>query len=126
MQYAGLMTRRPISLTLAVWLVLHLLLGQQLALAHMVGHVGEVLSAQVGQPAADAGDEDREHGGAEALTHVCASCVSGLAPGLPMTARGIPLPLQGGMHTATLAVSPAPTFNPFQTYFSRAPPRLQD
>lgn len=126
MQFAGHVKRRPFSLALAFWLALHLVLGQQLALAHMVGHVGEALSAQVGQPAADAGDEDREHGGAEALTHVCASCASGLAPGLPMAARGIPLPLQGGMHTAALAVSPAPTFNPFQTYFSRAPPRLQD
>ena len=120
------MTRRRFSLTLAFWLVLHLLLGQQLALAHMVGHVGEALAAQVGQAAADAGDEDREHGGAEALTHVCASCASGLAPGLPVATGGIPLPRQGGMHTATLAASPAPTFNPFQTYFSRAPPRFQD
>lgn len=120
------MIRRPFSLALAFWLALQLLLGQQLALAHMVGHVGEALALHAGHAAADAGDEDREHGGAEALTHVCFGCAAGLAPGVTATGQSISLPRCDDLRVAPPAVSPAPTFNALHTYFSRAPPRLQN
>ncbi len=92
----------------------------------MVGHVSEALAVHVGHAAADAGDEDPEHGSAEALTHVCLGCAAGLSPGVTAAGQGIPLPHCDGLRVAPLAVSPAPTFNALHTYFSRAPPRPQD
>lgn len=118
------MKRRPLSLALVFWLALHLLLGQQLALAHMVGHVGEALAAHLDHSSAEAGDEDREHGGAEALTHVCLGCAAGLTPAVAAAGRCILLPRCAGPRMAPCAVSPAPTFNALHSYFSRAPPRL--
>jgi hypothetical protein len=122
----GRVKRSRSSLLLAVWLALQLLLAQQFAFAHMVGHVGEALAVHAGHAAADAGDEDREHGGAGALTHVCLGCAAGLAPGVTAAGQSIPLPRCDDLRVALLAVSPAPTFNALHTYFSRAPPRLQD
>jgi hypothetical protein len=120
------MSRRRPPLLLALWLALHLLLGQQLALAHMLGHLGEAIAANAGHADTAASDEDREHGGAEALTHVCVSCAAGFAPGLPAAGAGLPFPRGDGPRLAPVAVSPAPTFTPFHAYIGRAPPRLQN
>ncbi len=72
------MRRSRRHILLACWLVVQLLFGQQLALAHMVDHVGDALAHAVAGADAGASDEDSEHGGAEALTHVCSACASGL------------------------------------------------
>lgn len=118
------MTRRGPSLALSFWLALNLLLGQQIALAHMVGHLGEAIEAHAGHADAGASDEDRAHGGAEALTHVCASCTAGFAPGLPGAGADFPCQRHDSGRPAPRAVSPAPTFTPFDAYIGRAPPRL--
>lgn len=111
---------------LACWLVAQLLFGQQLALAHMAGHVGAALAHAAAGAAAGASDEDGGHGGAEALTHVCSTCASGLGtamlPGGGQPARFDP---RRGAHGLSCAVSPAPTFGPRAAFRSRAPPLFQ-
>ena len=56
------MRRSRRHILLACWLVVQLLFGQQLALAHMVGHVGDALTHAVAGADAGASDEDSEQG----------------------------------------------------------------
>jgi hypothetical protein len=119
--------RRSRSYILLVFgLVLQLLFGQQLALAHMVGHVGDALTHAAAGAAAGASSEDDGHGGAEALTHVCTTCASGLGtamlPGAGQHARFDP---PCGDHRLFRAAAPAPTFGPCAAFRSRAPPLSQ-
>ncbi len=110
---------------LVVWLLIQLLAGQQLALAHMVGHAGDSLHVHSVQmhPAVDDGDEER--GAAHSLSHICTTCVSCLGfdvmavadfrPPLPFLVRDV------GVFSA---VPPAPTFKQSLAFLSRAPPLL--
>ncbi|MBI5792348.1 MAG: hypothetical protein HZA63_12820 [Rhodocyclales bacterium] len=119
--------RRPRRhILLACWLVVQLLFGQQLALAHMVGHVGDALAHAVAGADAGASEEDSEHGGAEALTHVCSACASGLgADMLPAAGRFARVDPGSGDQGLSGAVSPAPTFGSRAAFRSRAPPPFQ-
>jgi hypothetical protein len=69
-------------LVLAAWLASQLLLGQQLALAHMLGHAGDRIHAEALDVAAH--DEDEAHSAADALLHVCSTCVAFLGFDLPL------------------------------------------
>lgn len=120
------MRRSRHRVLLACWLVVQLLCGQQLALAHMVGHVGDALAHAVAGADAGASDEDSEHGGAEALTHVCSACASGLgAAVLPAGGQSARFDPRCGDHELSCAVAPAPTFGPRAAFRSRAPPPFQ-
>lgn len=120
------MRRSRRHVLLACWLVVQLLCGQQLALAHMVGHVGDALVHAVAGADAGASDEDSEHGGAEALTHVCSACASGLgAAVLPAGGQPARFDPRCGDHELSCAVAPAPTFGPRAAFRSRAPPPFQ-
>ena len=111
---------------LACWLVVQFLFGQQLALAHMVGHVGDALAHAVAGADAGASDEDSEHGGAEALTHVCSACASGLgADMLPASGQHARFDPRCRDQGPSCAVSPAPTFGSRAAFRSRAPPTFQ-
>ncbi|MDP2133734.1 MAG: hypothetical protein Q8J99_09000 [Sulfuritalea sp.] len=111
---------------LACWLVVQLLFGQQLALAHMVGHVGDALAHAVAGADAAASDEGGEHGGAEVLTHVCTACASGLGTDmLPAGGRAARVDLRSCDQGFPGAVAPAPTFGPRAAFRSRAPPLFQ-
>lgn len=120
------MRRSRSHVLLACWLVVQLLFGQQLALAHMVGHVGDALAHAVAGVDAGASDEDAEHGSAEALTHVCCACASGLgADLLPAAGQPARFDPRGGDQGLSCAVAPAPTFGPRAAFRSRAPPPFQ-
>jgi hypothetical protein len=120
------MRRSRHHVLLACWLVLQLLFGQQLALAHMVGHVGDALAHAVAGADVGASDEDSEHGGAEALTHACAACASGLgAAALPAGGQPARFDPRSGDQGFPGAVSPAPTFGSRAAFRSRAPPPFQ-
>lgn len=111
---------------LFAWLLVHLLGGQQLALAHMVGHLGERLhdpSAQV--HTADDGDEER--GAAHSLSHVCTTCASCL--GFDLIAAvdgGLRSPAMAKLAPCAVAVPLAPTFRQPLAFLSRAPPPLRN
>ena len=111
---------------LLAWLLVHLLAGQQLALAHMVGHLGERLhdpSAQV--HAADDGDEER--GAAHALSHVCTTCASCLGFDLiAAMAGGLRPPAMAKVAPCAVAVPLAPDFRQPLAFLSRAPPPLRN
>jgi hypothetical protein len=105
---------------------MQLLAGQQLALAHMVGHLGESLhnhSAQV--HAADDGDEER--GAAHSLSHVCTTCVSCLGFDAIAGTEIRPRADFGARIVGdAVAIPPAPTFRKPLAFLSRAPPLLRN
>lgn len=110
---------------LLVWLLVQLLAGQQLALAHMVGHVGESLHEHSAQLYAAAADGDEERGAAHSLSHLCTTCVSCLGfDAMGVADFRVPLPL--GLRDAGIAgaVPPAPIFKQPLAFLSRAPPLL--
>ncbi len=111
---------------LVVWLLMQLLAGQQLALAHMVGHLGECLHDHATQAhAADDGDEER--GAAHSLSHVCTTCVSCLGfdaiAGTEIRPRA---EIGARVVGEAVAVPPAPTFRQPLAFLSRAPPLLRN
>jgi hypothetical protein len=105
---------------IAVLLSLLLLGAQQVAFAHMIGHIGAASAAVT-----TAGHGDDGHGEALNLSHVCTTCVSaaGLAAAAPL---GVPpgLTFDGvvvaPMAVAELAVAVAASLR----YLARAPPAV--
>jgi hypothetical protein len=114
-------------LLLAAWLALQLLAAQQVALAHMIGHVGEGLRDRSVQAHATAGDGGEERDAAHSLTHVCTTCVSCLGfDALAAADFRLPLPFVARNVEAAAAVPPAPTFRQPLAFLSRAPPPLRN
>ncbi len=109
---------------LAVWLAIQLLLGQELALAHGVGHLDERLrglSAQL----ATAADGDEEGGAAHSLARVCPTCIACI--GFDALPAGRMRALAAAVSWAdafAVAVLPAPTLAFLAAFRSRAPPPL--
>lgn len=111
---------------LAFWLAIQLLAGQQLALAHAVGHLGEALHGHgvATDPVAGGGDEAPD--APQELAHVCTTCVSFL--GFDAMSAGEPgaiFALVTWARGDVVAVPPAPTFRQVAPFQSRAPPLLQ-
>ena len=112
---------------LAVWLALQLLLAQQFALAHHLGHLAERLVAQPDLAATTVHDGEEGGSATHLLSHACTTCLASISLGAALAdaspaTQAIPAafaPLAG-------AVSPAPTFQSRLAFHSRAPPRLQD
>ena len=106
------------------WLVIQLLLGQQLALAHMIGHVGNHSAYASSSAAANAEDDDG-HDAPHALAEVCTTClaVAALDFAVPATAASV-LATSAASLSLVIAVSPAPTFARYAPFHSRAPPTL--
>jgi len=106
------------------WLVIQLLLGQQLALAHMIGHVGNH-NASASSSAAAIVDDDDEHDAPHALAEVCTTClaVAALDFAVPAPAASM-LATSVASLSLIFAVSPAPTFARYAPFHSRAPPTL--
>jgi hypothetical protein len=117
-------TRR--RLLLIGWLLVQLLAGQQLALAHMIGHLGEGLHGHSAQlPGADDGDEER--GAAHSLSHVCTTCVSCLGFDAVVDSEFRPCPpAMRRLVGRAAAVSRAPDFRRPLAFLSRAPPPLRN
>jgi hypothetical protein len=114
-------------LPLTIWLLVQLLAGQQLALAHMIGHVGESLRDQSVQLHTAANDGDEERGAAHSLSHVCTTCVSCLGFDAVAAAGCIPVTkCMAQLPAAAAAVPPAPTFRQPLAFLSRAPPSLRN
>lgn len=111
-------------LPLTLWLLIQLLAGQQLALAHMIGHVGENLHDHSAQMHAAADDGDEERGAAHSLSHVCTTCLSCLGFDAIAAAEFPPLPARLARIPEVAAVPPAPTFKQPPAFQSRAPPLL--
>lgn len=93
--------------------------GQQAALAHMIGHVADLGSAQH-EVVAQQGDD--EHGAALTLSHSCTTCIA-----LDTFAAPLPTLPPLALGEAACAVPPAPTFSgpdtcPPRPYAARAPP----
>jgi hypothetical protein len=110
---------------LALWLLVQLLAGQQLALAHMIGHVGESLHHHSAQTHAAADDGDEERGAGHSLSHVCTTCVSCLGfDAIAAADFRLPLPFVVRDVGVASAVPPAPTFKQSLAFLSRAPPLL--
>ena len=110
---------------LVFWLAIQLLAGQQLALAHAVGHLGEALHGHgvatdpVAREGGEEGDEPQE------LAHVCTTCVSFLSfDAMSAGEAGVAFALVTWALGAVVAVPPAPTFAFPAAYRSRAPPDL--
>jgi hypothetical protein len=111
------------ALRLSRWLVLAfallLLGGQQAALAHLIGHIGDAGSTSA---AVVAQQGDDEHGTALNLAHVCTTCIA-LDHFEAPPVSSAPLAFAGG----SIAAPPAPTFSeipatPPRRYAARAPP----
>jgi hypothetical protein len=114
---------------LVVWLLIQLLAGQQLALAHMVGHLGESLHDHAAQlHAADTADDgDEERGAAHSLSHVCTTCVSCLGfDAIAGTEIRLRAEIGARVVGDAVAVPPAPTFRQPLAFLSRAPPLLRN
>jgi hypothetical protein len=120
-----LVKSRP-RLLLLVWLLVQLLAGQQLALAHMVGHLGESLHDHAAQlHAADDGDEER--GAAHSLSHLCTVCVSCLGFDAIVDSELRPCPpAMARVVGSAVAVPRAPDFRQPLAFLSRAPPPLRN
>ncbi len=111
---------------LAFWLLVQLLAGQQLALAHRVGHVGESLHDHSAQVHA-AADGDEERGAAHSLSHVCTICIGCIGFDAIAAAQFFPLPASlARAPELAAAVPPTPTFDQPLAFLSRAPPLLRN
>lgn len=111
---------------LLVWLLVHLLAGQQVALAHMVGHLGDSLHDHAAQlHAADDGDEGR--GAAHSLSHLCTVCVGCLGfDAIAGTEIRLRAEIAARVVGSAVAVPRAPDFRQPLAFLSRAPPPLQN
>jgi hypothetical protein len=112
------MTRlRPL---VAVLLSLLLLGAQQVAFAHMIGHIGAAASAVT---TAHQGDDG--HGEALTLSHVCTTCVS--ASGLAATAPlAVPprLTFDGAFRAPMASATSVVAATAPRCYLARAPPAV--
>lgn len=111
---------------LAFWLAIQLLAAQQLALAHMIGHLRENLHDHAVELHLAADDGDERHGAAHTLSHVCTTCVSCL--GFDAMAAGgasADFAAVAWVRGSVIAVPPAPTLRQPVPFRSRAPPSLQ-
>lgn len=116
----AMISRRFLSLLL---LIANLLCGQQVALAHMVGHAGSRLHEA---PSLTIDDQDREHGSLESLSHVCTTCAALAGYDFPLN-QSAPVFYSSSEVVALLAGNdffPPSVAKPFQ-FRSRAPPFLQ-
>lgn len=110
---------------LALWLLVQLLAGQQLALAHMIGHIGTSPLAHAALPVPAADDGDGEHGAALVLSHVCTTCIALAGVDVAPPASRLPCATAAGRSAApAVAVPPAPTLRFVAAFRSRAPPLL--
>lgn len=112
------MTRlRPL---IAVLLSLLLLGAQQVAFAHMIGHIGST-----GAAVTTVGGDDEGHGEALTLSHVCTTCVSasGLASAAPF---GVPpgLTFDGAVAAPIAVTGLAVAVGVPLRYLARAPPAI--
>ena len=105
---------------IALLLSLLLLGAQQVAFAHMIGHIGSVGAAVT---TVDGGDEG--HGEALTLSHVCTTCVSasGLAAAAPFGASPR-LTFDGTFVAPALATIHAVAVAAPHRYLARAPPAV--
>ena len=111
---------------LLAWLLVHLLAGQQLALAHMVGHLGERLHDSFAQVHA-ADDDDEERGAAHSLSHVCTTCVSCFGfDAIAGTEIRLRAEIGARVVGDAVAIPPPPTFRQPLAFLSRAPPPLRN
>lgn len=114
-------------LLLVVWLLSQLLAGQQLALAHMIGHLGESLHGHSAQLHVAADDGDEERGAGHSLSHVCTTCVGCFGFDLAVAVElGFPPSAALPAAACTVAALPAPAFRALPPYLSRAPPSLRN
>lgn len=109
--------------TLLFALIVQLLLGQQMALAHMIGHLGDTHHVPTEALAATAYDEDEEHGVADSLLHICTTCVAfvGLDAVLARNAALAPA-TSAKVKRQDWVLLPAPAAYRFSPFHSRAPP----
>jgi hypothetical protein len=112
------MTRlRPL---VAVLLSLLLLGAQQVAFAHMIGHIGSV-----GATVTTVDGDDEGHGEALTLSHVCTTCVSasGLASAAPF---GVPpgLTFDGAVEAPIAVTGLSVAVAVPLRYLARAPPAV--
>jgi hypothetical protein len=109
-----------VRLSFAVLLSLLFLGAQQVAFAHMIGHIGPAGSAL---STIDGGDEG--HGEALTLSHVCTTCVgaSGLVFAAPF---GVPprLTFDGAVEAPTATTELAVPIAAPLRYLARAPPAV--
>jgi hypothetical protein len=112
---------------LAIWLLVQLLAGQQVALAHMIGHLGAGLHDHSAQAHAAVDDGDEERGAAHSLSHVCTTCVSCLGfdhiAAFDCSLRSLAM---AKVAPCAVAIPPAPTFRQPLAFLSRAPPLLRN
>jgi len=108
-------------------LMCQLLLGQQLALAHMIGHISENTQAHTqvhaGALPTSAQGQDVEHGAADGLLHLCTNCLGFV--GLDTLLSGATLAAYaaaGWTAPADYRVPPAPAVSRPSPFLSRAPP----
>lgn len=118
------MNRR--RLLLAFWLAIQLLSAQQVALAHLVGHLGEMVRPPA--PAAQQGaNDDDKRGAVHALADVCTTCVGCAAfDAAPAATAAAPCAFGATAAEVAVAVVPAPTLPRLPAFQSRAPPSLHD
>lgn len=104
----------------AVLLSLLLLGAQQVAFAHMIGHIGGASAAVT-----TVDHDDQGHGEALNLSHVCTTCVSaaGLASAAP---SGVPprLTFDGAFAAPVAATSIEVAASFVRRYLARAPPSV--
>jgi len=118
---------------LAVLLSLLLIVAQQAAGVHMIGHLGEMFARGAGaahqsasaQPGGERDQDGGGHGGALSSAHACAACVSAAGLAFAAPAQALPPPACGGVHMApACAPRTAPVaVNPHH-YLARAPPAV--
>jgi hypothetical protein len=112
---------------IAVLLSLVLLGAQQVAFAHMIGHIGAAaVHAHAVTEAAEATDRsDPGHREALNLSHVCTTCVSasGLAAGAPLTGPS-GLTFDGSFATPAAVPVAAHRAAVLLRYRARAPPAV--
>ena len=104
---------------IAVLLSLVLLGAQQMAFAHMIGHIG----GTAGTAATATMGDDAGHGDALGLSHACTTCVgvSALNGAAPFSAP-LPLSLDNAIATPAWADGPRAAAGVPRRYHARAPP----
>jgi len=118
--YAGGMLRLPPALAVALSLLL--ILAQQAAGGHMLGHLGEMLARGEVEAQQGAGEQDDDK---LKLSHACSACIAAAALAFAVPAQALPPLASGGAHwapggaprAAPLAVDPP-------SYLARAPPAV--
>ena len=115
--------RRVLHPLLALLLSLLLLGSQQAALAHMLGHAAAPAAAQAATERVQ--EEDKDHGAALVLSHVCTTCIAFAGVDLALPAPVFPFAIAGAQAAELhVAVPPAPTLAFIAAFRSRAPPLL--